>query len=404
MPQDEDKEAQRKLRRERAKAEEDRARDALVRHIQEQDRRLQNSRLQKEAAYQKRIAGEVARRLATPARREMYDDRALALAQQVPGPGQYTPRLQSKDNAGTTFGAAPFAKQGDPAGDGGLSGGPSSASTVYDRDAGSPDAWRVKAAAAQPGPASYSPNRPRGACGSTFGLPPELRGGKVVPPAHDLTNLVNHLRDLPAPDAYSPRNPMEKNKGFRIVPSNARSSLEQVRSGLCGSIPLRCQLRLARAHACRRAPNVRLLICVQGMQAAPAQLAGGCTLPTAFGRRGDRLGWWSAREGRGGAERGGRRGGATSQRRLVARASARAHGASVRCTDRHARTPRTNAPPAVRGAGHARGWGGAWAGNLRPLECSLGRPLDSHQGRWASQIGAGVRDGACQPGARPWQV
>ena len=39
--------------------------------------------------------------------------------------------------------------------------------------------------------------------------------------------MVAHLRELPAPDAYSPRNPIEKNKGFRIRPSNARSSLEQ---------------------------------------------------------------------------------------------------------------------------------------------------------------------------------
>ena len=64
--------------------------------------------------------------------------------------------------------------------------------------------------------------------GSTFGLPPELRGAKDVPSAHDMSKMVEHLRDLPAPDAYSPRDPMAKNKGFRMVPSKALSTLEQV--------------------------------------------------------------------------------------------------------------------------------------------------------------------------------
>ena len=49
---------------------------------------------------------------------------------------------------------------------------------------------------------------------------------KEVPSAHDMTKMVEHLRDLPAPDAYTPRDPIMKNKGFRMVPSNAKSSLD----------------------------------------------------------------------------------------------------------------------------------------------------------------------------------
>jgi hypothetical protein len=50
----------------------------------------------------------------------------------------------------------------------------------------------------------------------------------MVPSAHDMSKMVDHLRDLPAPDAYSPRNPTEKNKGFRMVPSKALSNLDMV--------------------------------------------------------------------------------------------------------------------------------------------------------------------------------
>ena len=64
--------------------------------------------------------------------------------------------------------------------------------------------------------------------GSTFGLPPTLRGSKPVPSAHDMGKMVAHLRDLPGPGAHSPRNPMEKNKGFRMVPSKALTNLEMV--------------------------------------------------------------------------------------------------------------------------------------------------------------------------------
>lgn len=207
-------------RREKQRVAMEAERDALVKHLQQQDHRLQMMDLQKHAAREKRLADAFNPR---PARRKMYDDVMLAMAAQIPGPGEYTPRLRDKDSVGKTFGAQPFVSQ---------SGTSAGTSQVYDRDAGSPDAWKVKTAAMQPGPASYSPERPRAACGSTFGLPPELRElkgrNKMPPDAHDINRMVKHLRDLPAPDAYSPRDPMEKNKGFRIVPSKALSTLEQV--------------------------------------------------------------------------------------------------------------------------------------------------------------------------------
>jgi len=207
-------EEERKLKQRRKEANQAVEHDALVKHIQEQDHRLRLTRLEKQAAQQKRLADAFDPR---PARRKMYDDAVLAMAAQVPGPGTYTPRLQQKDSSGKTFGASPFVS----ASGGGIS-------VVYDRDAGSPDAWKVKTAAQQPGPASYTPTSPRGACGSTFGLPPELRGEKEVPSAHDMGKMVAHLRDLPGPGAHSPRNPTEKNKGFRMVPSKAQTTLEYV--------------------------------------------------------------------------------------------------------------------------------------------------------------------------------
>ena len=206
------REAERKLKRERAEAANVAARELLLKHIQAQDARLRQSMLEKKAAAQKRLADAFD---PTPARRKMYDDHALAIAAQVPGPGTYTPRLRQKDSSGKTFGPPHIL---------GADGTMSVAS--FDRDAGSVDAYRVKIAAEQPGPASYSPSVPRGGLGTTFGMPPKLRGVKEVPSAHDMTKMVEHLRDLPAPDAYTPRDPIMKNKGFRMVPSNAKSSLD----------------------------------------------------------------------------------------------------------------------------------------------------------------------------------
>lgn len=150
----------------------------------------------------------------TPARRKMWDDRGLELASQVPGPGEYTPRLSNKDSATKTFGSGV------------------GSSIIWGSRTGSPQNWSIKDAKQTPGPASYSPQltaQPqRSTRSSTFGLPPHLSHGRVAPSAHDATTMVAHLRALPAPDAYSPRDPMAKHKGFRIKPSTARSKLEDV--------------------------------------------------------------------------------------------------------------------------------------------------------------------------------
>ena len=146
----------------------------------------------------------------------MYDDHALSIAAQVPGPGTYNAKIIAKDSSGKTFGPKKIINA-----DGTIS------VASFDRDAGSVDAYRVKVAAEQPGPASYTPRRPPVALGTTFGMPPQLRGEKPVPSAHDMGKMVEHLRDLPAPDAYTPGDPVMKNKGFRMVPSKAQSSLER---------------------------------------------------------------------------------------------------------------------------------------------------------------------------------
>lgn len=184
-------------------------REALQKHLDEQEAKRRQNLLYKEARERKRLADKID---LTPQRREMYNDKVCADAAKIPGPGMYSPRLTARDG-GKTFGASPFG---------------SANSSAADRDAGSLDSYRVKVASQMPGPASYSPRGlAAGVGGTTFGLSAELRHGKVAPDAHDMSKMVAHLRDLPAPGAYSPRNPMEKNKGFRMVPSNARSMVEQ---------------------------------------------------------------------------------------------------------------------------------------------------------------------------------
>jgi hypothetical protein len=95
----------------------------------------------------------------------------------------------------------------------------------------------TRGAADQPGPADHqhplaSLESPRGKGtfhsqpGKSFGLPKELVGDKPVPDAHDMSRMVRHLKDLPAPGAYSPRNAAEKNKGFYIRPSKTLTPLE----------------------------------------------------------------------------------------------------------------------------------------------------------------------------------
>ena len=188
--------------RARAKAAEEAeaARASLLRKIAQDDARLRLMQLDSRAAMEKRQADLFDPR---PARRKMYDDHVLELASQIPGPGEYTPRLWNKDSAGKTFG-----------GTGSLIFGGSSCGGS---SVGSPRS-------SAPGPASYSPgprldSLQRSPRASTFGLPPHLSHGRQPPSAHDMSTMVKHLVGLPGPGAHSPRDPMEKNKGFRIKPS-----------------------------------------------------------------------------------------------------------------------------------------------------------------------------------------
>ena len=130
------REAERKLKIERAEAANLAARERLLQHIQAQDKRLRNNILEKKAAAQKRLADAFDPR---PMRRKMYDDHALSIAAQVPGPGTYNAKIIAKDSSGKTFGPKKIINA-----DGTIS------VASFDRDAGSVDAYRVKVAAEQP--------------------------------------------------------------------------------------------------------------------------------------------------------------------------------------------------------------------------------------------------------------
>lgn len=230
-------EAQKK--REIKKRLEEEHRMTIEKHLQEQDNRLRLANLQKAVDKEKRLVDAFD---PTPARREMYDDKVLAMKATIPGPGEYTPRLRSKDSSGKTFSAIPFDQSMSNVGSS-LDGLESQRLAAEPRDLVSPASWRIKDATTQPSPASYNPLRsPRyGATGTTFGLPPELLDGKTVRSAHPdgMARMTQHLRAFPAPNAYSPRhetanktvadrNGMERNLAFRMVPSKAPSTLEQV--------------------------------------------------------------------------------------------------------------------------------------------------------------------------------
>ena len=200
--------ARRKERQQRAKDAEENEKNALALHLAEVDQRLLVNQLRKEAERQKRQADAWD---PTPKVRPMYGDADIRRSTAVPGPGAHSPRLAAVEQSfGTTFAASQFR-----------------VGQEFDRGAGSPDRWKLKGAADQPGPASYTLQSPRGGDhnkpGRSFGLPPELQaswqGETPVPDAHDMNRMVRHLRDLPAPDAYSPRNSKqgpEPNKAFRM--------------------------------------------------------------------------------------------------------------------------------------------------------------------------------------------
>lgn len=182
------------------------------------DQRLLVQSLRKEADRQKRNLDAWD---PTPKVRPMYGDADIKRSTAVPGPGAHSPRLAAVEQSfGTTFAASQFR-----------------VGQEFDRGAGSPDRWKLKGAADQPGPASYTLQSPRGGDhnkpGRSFGLPPELQaswqGDTPVPDAHDMNRMVRHLRDLPAPDAYSPRNSKQgplPNKAFRMQPSKTLTPLE----------------------------------------------------------------------------------------------------------------------------------------------------------------------------------
>jgi len=230
----EDSAADSKRRREEKKQRDEASREKLLAHITQQDERLALEALDKRALKEKRLYDEFD---PSPAPRQMYDDQVLAMAAKIPGPGEYTPRLPAN---GADHGKT-LSSTFKPTVSSESSGVPYEIYT--DREACSMAEWRVKDAAVQPGPGSYSPRRQHGVSGgrhpenltsgSTFGLSEELLGGKVPNDAHDISKMVSHLRDLPAPDAYAVigrtrDQPVENNKGFRMVPSKALSSLEQV--------------------------------------------------------------------------------------------------------------------------------------------------------------------------------
>lgn len=220
---DSEEDLKRKERQQRAKDAEEEERSLLASHLREVDQRLLQNSLRKEADRLKRNADAWD---PTPKVRPMYGDVDIARSAKIPGPGAHSPRFAAIESFGTKFSRSHFDK-----------------SQHYDRDQLFGRAGETKGAADTPGPASYqSLDSPRGNVthhskkGKTFGLPKELVGDAPVPDAHDMSRMVRHLKDLPAPDAYSPRNPAEKNKAFYMRPSNALSPLE-VEMLECGTKP-----------------------------------------------------------------------------------------------------------------------------------------------------------------------
>lgn len=110
MPDDAEAAARRKANRERAQAAADAEIDMLSKHLHEVDARLSARERHKEAMRQKRLHDEYD---PTPTVRKMFQDSALAVAAQIPGPGTYDDISRStrvscsshalKDGFGTTF-------------------------------------------------------------------------------------------------------------------------------------------------------------------------------------------------------------------------------------------------------------------------------------------------------------
>ena len=185
--------------------------EELLRHVHDIDERVSKLRLEKELREKQRQGLEFAARQREPPRRKMYDDDMMAMRALVPGPGAHSPGMPAHARAGQgrSFASCKYSR-----------------SVRYDREVDPV----VKYAGTIPWPSSYSPELlPQGETqGRSFALPPERLRGKPVPSAHDV-DYTGGRRDLPAPDAYSPR-PIDKRepRSFKMVPSSARTMLEQV--------------------------------------------------------------------------------------------------------------------------------------------------------------------------------
>ena len=214
--------AQRQINKIRAAKKEEQEREELENHLREVDNRLLRQQLRKEAAMRKRQADEWD---PEPRVRAMYDDQALRVAAEVPGPGTYSlsARRALKLDTGVSFGAAEF---GSPQ------------AMAYDAHTSTSERWVLKRGAEEPGPMTYDVMQDemrrslilqgKGRGGTQF-APRNVAEGRAVPDAHNMMNTpeVKYLADLPAPCAYSPRT-IERNKGFRFVQSNQKSPLEMI--------------------------------------------------------------------------------------------------------------------------------------------------------------------------------
>lgn len=179
-----EKAARRRRERERAAAEKELGRQRLIQQIEFKEQRRKAQVLYKEAQEAKRQheAWDP-----TPVARAMYDDQELRARAAIPGPGSYTPKSEPgiRLTVGRTIGGVGV---------------------------------DFESKTRSPGPAAYLPVHVPPPSGSTFGLPPKLRKGRFkggeVPSAHDIGYMVDHLRDLPAPGHYHPRNHLARNRGF----------------------------------------------------------------------------------------------------------------------------------------------------------------------------------------------
>ena len=231
---------------EAAKKQQEEELAALMQEVAAKERRMAERALNKQALKTKRQADAWD---PTPTPRPMADDHRLKMSARDPGPGAHSPRSECfrcaytqthttsdllsllltcinpsptshSTDFGTTFARSQFSPR-----------------AKYDKGAGSPDRWALNAAKDRPGPPTYNvkiKSRSNGfvpsgtaPTGTTFGLDPSLGRGKPKD-AHDIMQTVEYLRDLPAPDMYSPDilEPI-KVPCVKIMPTKELSTLER---------------------------------------------------------------------------------------------------------------------------------------------------------------------------------